>query len=261
MARRRKTADDAACASVNALQTIPLGTPINQAAPIDHAALFPGLRPRHDGWTAARTQRFLDTLAQSGCVEDACRVAGMSDTGARRMRERYPRFAEAWDAALARAERTLVAVAWQRAVEGKETVIIRKGKEFERRIAPSDALLSLLLKRGALAEGGIPATASPDPGRSISWEEWQDHWRFDDNGTKKQFEDPAKVQARLEARFAEMRERMFEENEDGSWPCPHCWQPLPGDPKQWDEYDWHRTGKVDFDTLFGSDEDWERHGE
>src|SRR3546814_9896535 len=39
---------------------------------------MPGLRVREDGWTAARTRRFLAVLAQSGCVSDAERVAGMS---------------------------------------------------------------------------------------------------------------------------------------------------------------------------------------
>ena len=51
---------------------IPAGPPISMSK------LLPGLRVRHDGWTQARTQRFLDTLAHTGCVTDAARVAGMS---------------------------------------------------------------------------------------------------------------------------------------------------------------------------------------
>ncbi|WP_422062242.1 hypothetical protein [Sphingopyxis sp.] len=39
-------------------------------------------------------------------------------------------------------------VAYERAVEGREMVILRGGKEVERRIVPSDSLLGLLLKRG-----------------------------------------------------------------------------------------------------------------
>lgn len=49
---------------------IPIGPPISLNK------LLPGLRVRHDGWTEARTQRFLDTLAHTGCVTDAARVAG-----------------------------------------------------------------------------------------------------------------------------------------------------------------------------------------
>ena len=33
-------------------------------------------RKRHDGWSAARVARFLETLAETGCVRDAARVAG-----------------------------------------------------------------------------------------------------------------------------------------------------------------------------------------
>ena len=31
------------------------------------------LRPRHDGWTAERQYRFIQALAETGCVEEACR--------------------------------------------------------------------------------------------------------------------------------------------------------------------------------------------
>jgi hypothetical protein len=72
MARRKTCADARAAASVNPPQDIPGG------AKADIAVLFPGLRPRHDGWTQSRTQRFLDTLAYTGCVHDAARVAGMT---------------------------------------------------------------------------------------------------------------------------------------------------------------------------------------
>ena len=62
---------------------------------------MPGLRIRHDGWTQARTQRFLDTLAYTGCVRDAARVAGLSNRAGYHLKQRFPAFAAAWDAALA----------------------------------------------------------------------------------------------------------------------------------------------------------------
>lgn len=147
MARKRKAADKLAAASANPPQDIPVGSRV------DISLLFPGLRSRHDGWTQSRTQRFLDTLAYTGCVKDAARVAGMSAAGARRMKQRFRAFEEAWDDALARAQTGLIAIAYRRAVEGRETIIIRKGEEYERRIAPSDAMLGLLLKRGDMADG------------------------------------------------------------------------------------------------------------
>ena len=61
---------------------------------------MPGLRIRHDGWTQARTQRFLDTLAYTGCVRDAARVAGLSSQAGYRPKQRYPAFSAAWDEAL-----------------------------------------------------------------------------------------------------------------------------------------------------------------
>jgi hypothetical protein len=79
MTRKRKPSDPAD-AGLHPPQIIPTGPAYN------HNALMPGLRVRHDGWTAARTQRFLDVLGHTGCVTDAARVAGLSRTGARRMR-------------------------------------------------------------------------------------------------------------------------------------------------------------------------------
>src|SRR3546814_16490769 len=69
-------------------------------------------------------------------------------------RRRFAEFDRACSTALARARRGLQAVAYERAVVGREMVIIRGGKEVERRIMPSDSMLGLLLKRGELGEGG-----------------------------------------------------------------------------------------------------------
>lgn len=109
-------------------------------------------RRRHDGWSAARVARFLETLAQTGCVRDAARVAGMSNVAAYRLRAKDAGFAAAWEKALEPAQEGLIAIAYRRAVEGKETIIIRHGEEVERRIAPSDSILSLLVKGLSLEE-------------------------------------------------------------------------------------------------------------
>src|SRR3546814_20137112 len=66
---------------------------------------MPGLRVREDGWTAARTRRFLAVLAQSGCVSDAARVAGMSRKSVNDARRRFADFDRACSTALASARR------------------------------------------------------------------------------------------------------------------------------------------------------------
>jgi hypothetical protein len=216
MVRKRKAADAIAAASANPPQDIPVGSRV------DISALFPGLRPRHDGWTQGRTQRFLDTLAYTGCVKDAARVAGMSAVGARRMRRRFPRFDAAWNDALERGQQGLVAIAYKRAVEGRETVVIRKGEEYERRIAPSDALLSLLLKRGDLAGGGGHGPAE----ETLSLAEWRQHVRFDARGRKVTIEDPEQMSARFIAKMSQIRARLNDFAAAGG-ACPMCKQTLP----------------------------------
>ena len=147
---------------------------------------MPGLRIREDGWTSARTRRFLAVLAQSGCVTDAARVAGMSRKSVNDARRRFVEFDRACSTALARAQRGLRAIAYERAVVGREMVIIRGGKEVERRIMPSDAMLGLLLKRGELGEGGAAGThyRRYDGDAAISAVEHLAGWRFDGAGIK-----------------------------------------------------------------------------
>lgn len=112
---------------------------------------MPGLRIREDGWTLARTRVFLAVLAQTGCVTDAARIAGVSTTSVNRSRKLFAPFDAACAEALAKALRGLEAVAYQRAVEGRETIVYRGGKEVERRIMPSDGLLKMLIQRGDLS--------------------------------------------------------------------------------------------------------------
>ncbi|MBA3941645.1 MAG: hypothetical protein C0520_10580 [Sphingopyxis sp.] len=122
---------------------------------------MPGLPVRADGWTAARTRVFLATLGQTGCITDAARIAGVSRTSVNRSRALFAPFDKACGEAVARALRGLEAVAYERAVEGREMVILRVGKGVERRIVPSDSLLGLLIKRGDL-KGGQNVHPTPE---------------------------------------------------------------------------------------------------
>jgi len=215
MARKRKPEDDLAAASANPPQHIPAGPKV------EFARLMPGYKNRHDGWNQQRLQRFLDTLGHTGCVKDAARVAGMSAVAARRAQRRYPLFAAAWEDALDRSRQGLIAIAYQRAVEGRETIIIRKGEEYERKIEPSDAMLGLLIKRGDMSGGKLGGKAED----VLTFDEYKAGWRFTGFGKKYKLEDPEKVKARLDAKFDLMRKRMFADA-DRQGVCIRCDAPL-----------------------------------
>ncbi|NYT42805.1 hypothetical protein HZY97_18675 [Sphingomonas sp. R-74633] len=113
--------------------------------------MFGKYRKRHDGWTEIRTRIFLRALSETGCVRDACKRARISNVSAYRMRQRDPKFAEAWEKALDRAIPTLEQAAWERAVEGWDEVVWKDGVEVSRKRRFSDGLLKFLLER--LASG------------------------------------------------------------------------------------------------------------
>lgn len=218
MARRSTTADISAFADANPPQHIPSGPRV------DRNTLLPGHRVRHDGWTQERTQRFLDALGHTGCVRDAARIAGVSNVAGYRLRRDYPLFAAAWDDALKRAQQGLIAIAYRRAVEGRETIIIRKGEEVERRIQPSDAMLGLLVKRGDMA-GGAGADAGA-LAAAISWDEWQTGVRFTVAGEKYQDQPEDAAVKAFRDRMMALRQRMIENAAAGNY-CLRCEQPLP----------------------------------
>jgi hypothetical protein len=216
MARRRKASDAAARASAHPPQHIPPGPKI------DWDNLMPGYPVRHDGWNRDRAQRFFDTLGHTGCIRDAARVADMSDVAARRAREKYPLFARAWDVALMRAHEGLIAIAYRRAVEGSETIIIRKGEEHERRIKPSDAILRMLVNRGDMLGGG--GMVKEDPDTRLTWDEWQAGIRFDEEGGKENIDKIAEHMLWADAKFRQMRKK-FETGPHAR--CGRCDQPWP----------------------------------
>jgi hypothetical protein len=241
VARRRKPEDDLAAATANRVQSIPAG-PIKA----DFEKMMAGYRKRHDGWNQQRLQRFLDVLAYTGCVEDACRVAGMSDVAPYRAKKRFPLFSVAWDDALERAQQGLVAIAFQRAVEGRETVIIRKGEEYERRIQPSDSMLGLLIKRGDMLGSG--AGSRGGAGAMLSFAEWLSDIRFDPQGRKVQQADPAQNAEDFVAKMATLRRRL-EDFADAHQACPTCSQPLPQQSYNRSVAELVALGVVDVDEL------------
>src|SRR6476646_11269990 len=60
------------------------------------------LRHRNDGWTVEKQYAFIEALAETGIVEEACRRVGMSRTSADNLRRRPcgAHFRRAWEAAI-----------------------------------------------------------------------------------------------------------------------------------------------------------------
>lgn len=89
------------------------------------------LRSRHDGWTAEKQIAFIEALAETACVESACRRVGMSDSSAYQLRRRPcgASFRRAWDAALDYALHRLEQAALSRALNGVPRPVFYKGEQ------------------------------------------------------------------------------------------------------------------------------------
>jgi hypothetical protein len=88
------------------------------------------VRDRHDGWTPERQHAFIAALAESGCVDEACRTVGMSTQSAYRLRRHFDAqgFRLAWDAALGYAIRRLSDAVYARAIHGVAVPHYYKGE-------------------------------------------------------------------------------------------------------------------------------------
>lgn len=136
---------------------------------------------RHDGWTGERRRGFLEALAVSGCVADACREAGLSTTSAYRLRKSDPEFAEHWETAQRQARTSLGLIAWKRAVDGVEAPIVRGGAIVGSWRKPSDSILRLLLGQGTNGAGRAPGgrfMRAYKPTEIITREEGAEGWTF-----------------------------------------------------------------------------------
>lgn len=104
-------------------------------------------RHRHDGWTTERQGRFLERLAGTGCVTEACRAVGLSTTSAYRAYQRMPDFAMFWNRALNARRPMMEDAAFERAVRGSVVPLTRLGKVIGQRRHFSDSLLRFLIDR------------------------------------------------------------------------------------------------------------------
>lgn len=88
------------------------------------------VRPRHDGWTAEKQVALIESLAECGCVLDACRRVGMSAESAYTLKRRIDAvsFRAAWDAALDHAIGRLSDSAFSRSIHGVAVPHFYKGE-------------------------------------------------------------------------------------------------------------------------------------
>lgn len=91
--------------------------------PLEALAFTPvPVRPRRDGWTAARQQGFILRLALAGCVARAAQAVGKTRMSAYRLRGRpgAESFAAAWDTALGWGRGRAVDLGIERALCGEQ---------------------------------------------------------------------------------------------------------------------------------------------
>ena len=106
------------------------------------------VRPRHDGWTPDKQIDFIEALAASGCVEDACRSVGVASSSAYRLRARADAqsFRYAWDFALDYAIMRLSDAVFSRAIHGVARPVFYKGEVVGERRYYDERLAMWLLR-------------------------------------------------------------------------------------------------------------------
>ena len=89
------------------------------------------VRARHDGWSAQKQYAFIEALAETGVVEEACRRVGMSRTSADNLRHRPDgmHFRRAWEAALDYSLHLIEEEAFLRSRRGVARPIFHKGEQ------------------------------------------------------------------------------------------------------------------------------------
>ena len=112
--------------------------------PPQPAPLFPGphqsptlMGCRRDGWTGERMATFLETLADTGIISEACRAAGMHRSGAYALRHRNRVFDAAWTAAEALARPQVADGLLERSITGtvkhyyRDGVLVGERRHYE----------------------------------------------------------------------------------------------------------------------------------
>lgn len=124
---------------------------------------------RWDGWTPAKQIAFVEELAATACVEEACRAVGMSERSAYQLRLRAGArsFREAWDAALDVGVHRLEQAVLGRALRGVPRPVFYKGEQVGEWREYDERLAMFLLRyrrrrRFGSALDDLPAFPDPD---------------------------------------------------------------------------------------------------
>ena len=106
------------------------------------------VRHRRDGWTPEKQVDFIEALAESGCVTEACERVGMSTQSAYALRARIDAqsFRIAWDTALDYAVRCLSDAAFSRALKGVVRPVFYQGEQVGERRYFDERLTMFLLR-------------------------------------------------------------------------------------------------------------------
>lgn len=102
---------------------------------------------RHDGWTGEAMAKFLEALADTGVVAEACDAALKSREAAYALRRRDPLFAQAWELALANARDRLADTLLARSIEGNVEQIVKDGEIVAEKHFIDNRLGLAILKR------------------------------------------------------------------------------------------------------------------
>ena len=116
-------------------------------------------RNRHAGWTAERQRVFIERVALTGNVGEACALVGLSSSSFYRLcgKPGAENFVRAWNAARMLAATRGSAIAWDRAVNGRVERFYKDGELVMERRIPSDYLLTWWLSRLDPMTFGSPA--------------------------------------------------------------------------------------------------------
>ena len=137
------------------------------------------LRARHDGWTAQRQRRFIEALAQTGCVAEAARAAQMSLDACYKLRHRpnAQEFRRAWEQALDLACELLEDLAMTRAIEGTEQPVYYFGEQIGMRRVHNDRLIMFLLRNRRAARYAADSVRNADEMIRVRIEKLKAEWR------------------------------------------------------------------------------------
>ena len=106
------------------------------------------VRARSDGWSVEKQYAFIEALAETGIVEDACRRVGMSRTSADNLRRRPQGapFRHAWQTAVDYAMYRIEEEAHRRSRDGVARPIFYKGEQVGEWRSYDERLTAFLLR-------------------------------------------------------------------------------------------------------------------